>query len=93
MFTYSRCRNQANEKEYNNQNMKFHFKTTKAKPLQVSTFENNNDIAWKSQYPSHRAYSRGNRAHWCDFRLNGHKIAARAKFWQKGIKTKVASSC
>ena len=33
------------KKKYNNQNMKLQFKTTEAKPLQVSTFENRNDIA------------------------------------------------
>ena len=45
MFTFFRCKNQANEKEYNNLNMKLQFKTTEAKPLKVSTFENRNNIA------------------------------------------------
>ena len=45
MFTFSRYKNQGNEKKYNNQNMKLQFKTTEAKPLQVSAFENRNDIA------------------------------------------------
>ena len=54
-------------------------KTTEAKPLQVSMFENNNDIALKTQSPSHKAYSRGNRMPWCDIRLNGQKIATRTQ--------------
>ena len=49
--------------------MKLQFKTTEEKLLQVSTFENKNDIVWKTQYPSHRAYSRA----YSDIRLNGQK--------------------
>ena len=45
MFTFCRCRNQANKKQYNNQNMKLQFITSEAKPLQVSTFGNNSIIA------------------------------------------------
>ena len=71
MFTFSRYKNQGNEKKYNNQNMKLQFKTTEAKPLQVSEFENRNDIAWKTQYHNYRGYARENRVHWCDVRLNG----------------------
>ena len=51
--------------------MKLQFKTTEAKPLQVSAFENTNDIAWKTQYHNYRGYTRENRVHWCIIRLNG----------------------
>ena len=71
MFTFSRYKNQGNEKKYNNQNMKLQFKTIETKLLQVSAFENWNDIAWKTQYHNYRGYARENRVHWCDVRLNG----------------------
>ena len=50
--------------------MKLQFKTTEAKPLQVSTFENRNDIAWKTQYHNYRGYARKNGVPWCDIQLN-----------------------
>ena len=71
MFIFSRCKNQGNEKKNNNQNIKLQLKTTDAKPLQVSVFENRNDIAWKTQYHNYRGYARENSVHWCDVRLNG----------------------
>ena len=51
--------------------MKLQFKTTEAKPLQVSEFENRNDIAWKIQYHNYKGYAREHRVHWCDVRLKG----------------------
>ena len=50
--------------------MKLQFKTTEAKPLQVLTCKNSNDIA-ETQYHNHRVYARGNRVDWSDIRLNG----------------------
>ena len=69
MLTFSRYKNQVNEKKYNNQNVKLQFKTTEAKPLQVSEFQNRNDIAWKIQYHNYKGYAREHRVHWCDVRL------------------------